>query len=168
MKPSKATPEIKKRVEKLRETIRHHDKLYYDQASPEITDFEYDRLYRELKDLEEEYPALQTKDSPTQKVSESTGKHFKTVAHRVPMLSLDNTYSMEELKEFDERVQKGLGGEKYQYVCELKIDGVSIELIYEKGELTHAVTRGDGEKGDDVFENIRNLKGLPNKLKGGQ
>ena len=166
MKDKTPSSETKKRVEKLRETIRHHDKLYYDQASPEITDFEYDRLYRELKDLEKEYPSLVTRDSPTQKVSESTGKHFKTIAHRVPMLSLDNTYSLEELKEFDERVLKGLGGEKYQYVCELKIDGVSIELVYEKGELTHAITRGDGEKGDDVLENVRNIKGLPFKLKG--
>ncbi len=166
MKDKTPSSETKKRVEKLRETIRHHDKLYYDQANPEITDFEYDRLYRELKDLEKEYPVLVTRDSPTQKVSESTGKHFKTIAHRVPMLSLDNTYSLEELKEFDERVLKGLGGEKYQYVCELKIDGVSIELVYEKGELTHAITRGDGEKGDDVLENVRNIKGLPFKLKG--
>lgn len=163
---SSPPPELKKRVLELREAIRHHDKLYYDKAQPEISDFEYDKLYRELKDLEEEYPSLVTKDSPTQKVSESTGKHFKTVAHRVPMLSLDNTYSMEELKEFDERVQKGLGGERYQYVCELKIDGVSIELIYEKGELVHAVTRGDGEKGDDVLANVKNIPGLPSKLKG--
>ena len=163
MKPS---PEIEKRVKKLRETIWHHDELYYDKAQPEITDFEYDRLYRELKDLEAEYPTLKTKDSPTQKVHETTGKHFKTIAHRVPMLSLDNTYSLEELKEFDERVKKGLGEEKYRYVCELKIDGVSIELIYEKGKLTHAITRGDGEKGDDVIANVRNIKGLPETLKG--
>jgi DNA ligase (NAD+) len=166
MKKTKPTEDVKKRVEELRKEIRRHDKLYYDQASPEISDFEYDKLYRELKDLEEEYPSLKTMDSPTQKVAETTGKHFKTVAHRVPMLSLDNTYSLEELKEFDERVQKGLGGEKYQYVCELKIDGVSIELIYEKGELVHAVTRGDGEKGDDVLANVRNIPNLPSKLKG--
>ncbi len=163
MKPN---PEIKKRAEKLRETIRYHDKKYYDEAAPEISDFEYDRLYRELKDLEEQYPSLKTKDSPTQKLVETTGKHFKTVAHRVPMLSLDNTYSFDELKEFDERVQKGLDGEKYEYICELKIDGVSIELIYLKGELAHAVTRGDGEKGDDVLANVRNIPGLPAKLKG--
>src|ERR1035438_190012 len=162
----KATPDIIKRVEKLRETIRYHDKKYYDEAKPEISDFEYDQLYRELKDLEEEYPSLKSKDSPTQKVSETTGKHFKTVAHRVPMLSLDNTYSLEELQEFDERVKKGLGDEKYRYVCELKIDGVSIELIYEKGELTHAITRGDGEKGDDVLANVKNIPGLPLRLKG--
>lgn len=161
----KPTPDIQKRAEKLRETIRHHDRKYYDEARPEISDFEYDRLYRELKDLEEEYPALRAKDSPTQRLAESTGKHFKTVAHRLPMLSLDNTYSLEELREFDERVQKGLGGEKYGYVCELKIDGVSIELVYEKGDLVHAVTRGDGEKGDDVLANVRNIPGLPPRLK---
>lgn len=162
----KPTPEIKKRAEKLRATIRHHDELYYDKAQPEISDFEYDRLYRELKDLEEEYPSLKTKDSPTQKLAETTGKHFKTLSHRVPMLSLDNTYSSDELKEFDERVKKGLGDQKYEYVCELKIDGVSIELIYLKGELSHAITRGDGEKGDDVLANVRNIPGLPAKLKG--
>jgi len=165
-KNSKVPSEAQKRAEKLRETIRYHDKKYYDEAQPEITDFEYDRLYRELKGLEEEYPSLRSKDSPTQKVSESTGKHFKTVAHRVPMLSLDNTYSLEELKEFDERVQKGLGVEKYQYVCELKIDGVSIELVYLKGQLAHAITRGDGEKGDDVLENVKSIPGIPPKLKG--
>jgi DNA ligase (NAD+) len=166
MPSQKPTPAIQKRIEKLRETIRHHDELYYDKARPEITDFEYDRLYKELKELEEEYPSLRTKDSPTQTVFETTGKHFKTLPHRVPMLSLDNTYSLEELKEFDERVQKGLGGDKYKYVCELKIDGVSIELVYEKGKLTHAITRGDGEKGDDVIANVRNIKGLPETLKG--
>jgi DNA ligase (NAD+) len=162
----KPTPEIKKRVEKLREAIRRHDRLYYDQAAPEITDFEYDRLYRELKDLEGEYPSLKTPGSPTQRVSESTGKHFKTLPHRVPMLSLDNTYSLEELREFDERVKKGLEGGKYAYLCELKIDGVSVELVYEKGDLTHALTRGDGEKGDDILENVRTIRGVPLRLRG--
>ncbi len=157
---------IKKRIAQLRDLIEYHNKKYYDESSPEITDFEYDRLYRELKELEDQYPSLRVKNSPTQKLSETTGKHFKTIAHRVPMLSLDNTYSLEELKEFDERVKKGLEGDKYEYVCELKIDGVSIELIYEKGELIHAVTRGDGEKGDDVLENIKNIPGLPQRLKG--
>ncbi|HET9870249.1 MAG TPA: NAD-dependent DNA ligase LigA, partial [bacterium] len=95
-----------------------------------------------------------------------TSKHFKTRPHRVPMLSLDNTYTLEELREFDERVKKGLGGEKAEYVCELKIDGVSIELVYEKGALTQALTRGDGEKGDDVLANVRNIPGLPHQLKG--
>lgn len=168
MKKVSVSAEAQKRALELQKIIRHHDKLYYDQAKPEITDLEYDRLYRELKDLEEEYPSLRTKDSPTQRVggTAAAGKHFQTLPHRLPMLSLDNTYSLEELKEFDERVKKGLDGQKYEYVCELKIDGVSIELIYEKGELVHALTRGDGEKGDDVLRNIQNIPGLPRHLKG--
>jgi len=166
MKKEKPSPEVLKRAEKLRSLIEYHNQKYYDDAAPEITDFEYDRLYRELKDLEEAHPSLRSKDSPTQKLSETTGKHFKTVSHRVPMLSLDNTYSLEELREFDERVKKGLGNEKYEYICELKIDGVSIELVYENGELAHAITRGDGEKGDDVLTNVQNIPGLPQRLKG--
>ncbi len=166
MKQPNVPPEAKKRSLELQKTIRYHDKKYYDQSEPEISDFEYDRLYRELKDLETKYPSLKTTDSPTQRVGGTTSKHFKTLPHRVPMLSLDNTYSLEELQEFDQRVQKGLGNEKYEYVCEMKIDGVSIELIYEDGELTHALTRGDGEKGDDVLENVKMIKGLPHQLKG--
>ena len=166
MKKPTVPPEAKKRALELQKTIRYHDKKYYDQAEPEISDFEYDRLYRELKDLETTYPSLKAADSPTQRVGGTTSKHFKTLPHRVPMLSLDNTYSLEELKEFDQRVQKGLDGGKYEYVCELKIDGVSIELIYEKGVLVHALTRGDGEKGDDVLENVKMIRGLPHQLKG--
>ncbi|HXL72254.1 MAG TPA: NAD-dependent DNA ligase LigA, partial [bacterium] len=166
MKKPTVPPEVKKRAIELQKTIRYHDKKYYDEAEPEISDFEYDRLYRELKDLETTYPSLKTADSPTQRVGGTTNKHFQTLPHRVPMLSLDNTYSLEELKEFDQRVQKGLGGEKYEYVCELKIDGVSIELIYEEGVLVHALTRGDGEKGDDVLENVKMIRGLPHQLKG--
>ena len=158
--------EIEKRIKKLRELVRYHDQKYYDQAEPEITDFEYDRLYKELKELEEANPSLKSANSPTQRVGGTTGKHFKTLPHRIPMLSLDNTYSLEELKEFDERVQKGLGGAPYEYVCEIKIDGVSIELIYEKGVLVHALTRGDGEKGDDVLANVKMIKRLPHQLKG--
>lgn len=146
MKQPTVPPEAKKRALELQKTIRYHDKKYYDQSAPEISDFEYDRLYRELKELETKYPDLKTTDSPTQRVGGTTSKHFKTLPHRVPMLSLDNTYSLEELQEFDQRVQKGLSGEKYEYVCEMKIDGVSIELIYEDGVLTHALTRGDGKR----------------------
>ncbi len=166
MNKDKPISEVKKRAEELRQTIRYHDKKYYDEAAPEITDFEYDRLYQELKDLEAEYPSLKTTDSPTQRVGGTTTKHFKTLPHRVPMLSLDNTYSLGELKEFDERVKKGMGDDKYEYVCELKIDGVSIELIYEKGILSHALTRGDGEKGDDVLDNVKTIQGIPWELKG--
>ena len=158
--------QIRKKVQDLRADIERHNKLYYDQSKPEISDFEFDKLLKELKDLEETYPEFKSADSPTQKVGGGTSKHFKTRPHRVPMLSLDNTYSLEELKEFEERVAKGLDGEKHEYVCELKIDGVSIELIYEKGVLVQALTRGDGEKGDDVLENVGNIPGLPAKLKG--
>ncbi|HEY5040190.1 MAG TPA: NAD-dependent DNA ligase LigA, partial [bacterium] len=164
MKHPTPSPESKKRAKELRDLVRHHD-LKYDQATPEISDYEYDRFYRELKDLEEAYPSLKTADSPTQKVAGATGKHFKTEAHRVPMLSLDNTYSLEELQEFDERVKKGLDGEKYEYVCELKIDGVSMELVYEQGELVKALTRGDGEKGDDVLVNVKTIPGFPSQIK---
>src|ERR1700722_11467990 len=158
--------QIKNKIQSLRAEIERHNKLYYDQAKPEISDFEFDKLLKELKDLEETYPEFKSADSPTQKVGGTTNKHFKTRPHRIPMLSLDNTYSFEELQEFDERVKKNLGDEKYDYVCELKIDGVSIELIYEKGQLTQALTRGDGEKGDDVLENVKNIPGLPLKLRG--
>jgi DNA ligase (NAD+) len=166
MKQPTVPPETKKRATELQKKISYHDKKYYDEAEPEISDFEYDRLYRELKELETQYPSLKTADSPTQRVGGTTNKHFKTLPHRVPMLSLDNTYSLEELEEFDQRIQKGLGGEKYEYVCELKIDGVSMELVYEEGVLAHALTRGDGEKGDDVIENVKMIQGLPHQLKG--
>jgi DNA ligase (NAD+) len=158
--------EIKKKIKDLSAEIERHNRLYYDKSKPEISDFEFDKLLKELKTLEETYPEFKSLDSPTQKVGGTTSKHFKTRPHRVPMLSLDNTYSLEELKEFEERVAKGLEGAKHEYVCELKIDGVSIELIYENGVLTQALTRGDGEKGDDVLENVRNIPGIPAKLKG--
>jgi DNA ligase (NAD+) len=166
MKTPENPEEAKKRAAKLRRLIKYHNRKYYDEATPEISDFEYDKLYRELKDIEEANPVLKVSDSPTQRVGGVTTKHFETAPHRVPMLSLDNTYSLEELKEFDERVKKGLGEEPYEYVCELKIDGVSIELIYVNGKLAKALTRGDGEKGDDVLQNIRTIPGVPSRAKG--
>jgi DNA ligase (NAD+) len=164
MKTKKIPDESKKRAAELRRLIEYHNKKYYDEAAPEITDFEYDKFYRELEDLEKNYPLLKTSGSPTQRVGGTTTKHFKTAPHRVPMLSLDNTYSLAELQEFDERVKKGLEGEPYEYVCELKIDGVSMELIYVKGELVKALTRGDGEKGDDVLQNVKSIPGVPSRL----
>jgi DNA ligase (NAD+) len=164
MKTPRIPDEAKKRAAELRALIERHNQKYYDEAAPEITDLEYDRLYRELKALEETYPSLKTSDSPTQRVGGTTTKHFKTAPHRVAMLSLDNTYSLEELREFDERVKKGLGGEAYEYVCELKIDGVSMELVFVKGELVQALTRGDGEKGDDVLQNVKTIPGVPSRL----
>jgi DNA ligase (NAD+) len=159
------SPESKKRIVELRKLLLYHNRRYYEDAAPEITDVEYDRLLRELRDLETAHPDLFATDSPTQRVGESTSKHFKSVTHRVPMLSLDNTYSMDELREFDERVKKGLGAASYRYITELKIDGLSIELVYEKGKLKTAVTRGDGEKGDDVTANVLTIANIPRQVK---
>lgn len=157
--------EPNKRIAELRKLLLHHNRRYYEDAAPEITDAEYDRLLRELRDLETSHPDLFAADSPTQRVGGATSKHFKSVTHRVPMLSLDNTYSMDELREFDERVKKGLGDASYRYITELKIDGLSIELVYEKGKLKTAVTRGDGEKGDDVTANVLTIANIPRQVK---
>jgi DNA ligase (NAD+) len=165
MPQRKTSSDSQKRIAELRKLLQHHNRRYYEDAAPEITDAEYDRLMRELRDLETVHPDLFSLDSPTQKVGGATSKHFRSAAHRVPMLSLDNTYSLEELKEFDERVKKGLGDAAYQYVAELKIDGLSIELVYEKGKLKSAVTRGDGEKGDDVTENVLTIANIPRVVK---
>ena len=127
--------EAKKLIGRMREVLERHNRLYYLEAKPEITDHGYDKLMRELIDLERAFPELQTPDSPTQRVGGAPLKAFKTIEHKVPMLSLDNTYSRKELEEFDKRVQKGLGGEPFSYFVEKKIDGVSIALIYENGFL---------------------------------
>src|SRR5262245_61486740 len=129
-------PSVKDRIEKLRDQIRHHDRLYYVDAQPEISDREYDQLYAELKQLEEQHPELITPDSPKQRVAGAPIEGFKTVRHRQPMMSIDNTYNAEELREFDRRVRKALGGEAVTYVVELKIDGVAMSLTYENGEFT--------------------------------
>jgi DNA ligase (NAD+) len=156
-----------KRISELRETIRHHDHLYYCLNAPEITDPQYDKLLSELKTLEAAHPELITSDSPTQRVSEMPVSGFKTVAHSVPMLSVDNTYNADDLREFDKRIAKGLGSSDYNYVVELKIDGLAISLRYENGKLVRGVTRGDGSKGDEVTSNIRTIKAIPLSLSGG-
>lgn len=153
-----------KRASWLREEIEKHNRLYYQEAMPEISDKEYDKLLKELVDLEKKHPDLATPDSPTQRVGGAPIDGFVTVKHRLPMLSIDNTYSPSELKEFDKRVCKGLGKEKPSYMVELKIDGVAISLVYENGLLTTGVTRGDGEKGDDVTQNLKTVGGVPLKL----
>ena len=160
--------DVKKRIEHLREEIRRHDHLYYVQNAPQISDREYDRLFAELKTLERDHPELITADSPTQRVSERPLEEFQTVQHAIPMLSIDNTYNEEELREFDKRVAKGLEGAKYAYTAELKIDGLAISLQYEKGLLVRAATRGDGRSGDDVTANIRTIRAIPLKLAGGK
>ncbi len=163
---SSFTSSAAQRIRALRREIRRHNRLYYEKNEPKVSDAEFDRLMKELGTLEREHPEFASKKSPTQKVGGTPQKEFKTVQHFVPMLSIDNTYSKEELKSFDERVRKNLPGEAQEYVVEIKIDGVSLSLLYEKGKLTRAATRGDGQSGDDVTENIRTLKDIPVSLGG--
>ena len=153
-----------KRAAWLCEEIEKHNRLYYQEAKPEISDKEYDKLLKELVDLEKKHPELANANSPTQRVGGAPIDGFVTLKHRLPMLSIDNTYSPSELKEFDKKVCKGLGKDKPSYMVELKIDGVAISLIYENGILTAGVTRGDGEKGDDVTQNLKTVGGVPLKL----
>ena len=156
---------IAKHAEELRQQINHHNYLYYVEAKPEISDREFDRLLDELKKIEAEHPELVTPDSPTQRVGGEPIEGFKTVTHREPMLSIDNTYNAGELREFDRRVSKLLDGEPVVYVVELKIDGVAISLTYEDGLFTVGATRGDGERGDDVTHNLKTVGGLPLRLR---
>jgi DNA ligase (NAD+) len=158
--------DAKKQIEQLRSEIRKHDYLYYVLNQPKISDRQYDKLFARLKELEQANPQFITPDSPTQRVSERPIEGFTTVRHSVPMLSMDNTYNAEELRAFDERVRKQLGSVDYDYVVELKIDGLAISLRYENGRLATAATRGDGEVGDDVTANIRTIKAVPLRLMG--
>ena len=155
-----------KRIEQLREEIRRHDRLYYEEAASVISDREYDRLYKELVDLETQFPDLVTPDSPTQRVGGKPLKAFEQVPHLVPMLSLDNTYSEEEVKNFYARIQRLLPDEKIPVVIEPKVDGVAVSLIYENGRLRQAATRGDGTVGDDITQNIRTIRSVPERLRG--
>jgi DNA ligase (NAD+) len=154
------------RVEVLRAEIRRHEQLYYVHDRPEISDEAYDRLDRELRDLEAAHPDLVTPDSPTQRVGEKPSEQFPTFVHRVPMLSLDNTYSEDELREFEERIFRIVGSREMTYVAELKIDGLSMALHYENGRLVRGVTRGDGVRGDDVTPNVRAIRAIPLVLSG--
>jgi len=156
--------EARKETEKLRTKIERHNRLYYVDAVPEISDREYDALLKRLETLEKQFPELATPDSPTRRVGGEPLKGFENVRHAVPMISLANTYNKEELVEFDVRVKKLLGETPYSYVLEPKIDGVAISLRYENGILVRAVTRGDGTTGDDVTVNIRTIKSIPLRL----
>lgn len=156
--------QARKEITALTEKINYHNDLYYQKSRTEITDFEFDQLLEELIALEKQFPELKANDSPTQRVGGTITKNFETVYHKYPMLSLGNTYSEEELRDFDGRVAKGLDGESYEYFCELKFDGVSISLIYENGILQKAVTRGDGVRGDDVTANIKTIRTIPLKI----
>jgi len=159
------SPEIIKRIEELRDLIHQHDYYYYVLNEPKISDREYDLLMQELIELENKYPFLITPDSPTQRVGGEPTKEFPVVVHEVPMLSLSNTYSIEELYDFHRRVKEGLPeGEKIEYVTELKIDGVAISLKYRHGLFVQGVTRGDGTRGDDITNNLRTIRSLPLRL----
>jgi DNA ligase (NAD+) len=155
----------KKRITELRDQIHHYDHLYHVEAKSEISDFEYDKLYTELKTLEQEFSDLITPDSPTQRGSGQPLKEFKSVQHAVPMMSLDNTYNIEELREFDSRVRKLLPDEKVEYVLEPKIDGVSISIRYDDGQLAVGATRGDGTTGDDITANLKTIRVIPLQLR---
>ena len=159
-----APKQIRKRCEYLRNEIDRHNYLYYVEAKPEITDMEFDALLAELQALEAQYPELVTPDSPTQRVGGQPLEGFETVEHAVPMLSIDNTYSEEELRAFDERVRRGLEGQQPAYVAELKIDGVSMSLLYEDGRFVRAATRGDGTRGDNVTANVKTIRAVPLRL----
>ena len=156
-----------KRLDELRDLIRHHEERYYIHSDPEISDEEFDRLLHELEALEAEHPDLVTPDSPTQRVAGRPIQGFSTVQHLVPMLSLDNAYNEEELAAFDERVRKaaGIGNQPVDYVAELKIDGLSIALAYEDGRLVRGATRGDGTRGEDVTTNVRTIRAIPLRLR---
>jgi DNA ligase (NAD+) len=157
--------DVKKRILELRELISHHDELYHVLDRPEISDYDYDMLFSELQSLEGKHPELITPDSPTQRVGAAPLTTFVKVRHRLPMLSLQNSYSKEDLLAFDERVRKFLKTDKeISYHCEPKFDGLAVELIYEKGLFVSALTRGDGEVGEDITANVRTIKSVPLKL----
>ncbi|UXP31909.1 NAD-dependent DNA ligase LigA [Reichenbachiella agarivorans] len=153
-------------IEELSQKINYYNNQYYQNNESEITDYEFDQLMARLIALENEYPELKKSDSPSQRVGGTITKEFETVTHKYRMLSLANTYSADELRDFDKRVEKGLGGQPYEYICELKFDGVAISLTYKNGVLDTAVTRGDGTKGDNITANARTIKSIPLKVSG--
>jgi DNA ligase (NAD+) len=158
--------DVAKQIDKLREQIRYHDYKYYIESAPEIGDREYDALMDRLKELEAKHPDLVTPDSPTQRVGEQPVEGLPHVEHRVPMLSIDNTYSVNELREYGKRMGKLLPGEEIAWVVELKIDGVAVSLLYENGRLKQGATRGNGQIGDDITHNVRTIRGIPLHLHG--
>ena len=161
-----ANASVKKRVERLRAEIREHDRRYFEEADPVIPDREYDALLEELRALETEHPELRTPDSPTMRVGGAPSESFAQVEHSAPMLSLDNTYNADDLRDFDERVRKALDVTTVPYTAELKLDGVGLALRYEKGELVLAATRGNGRVGDDVTRNAATIESVPKTLRG--
>src|SRR5438270_7870056 len=156
-----ATAKITRQVEDLRAELRHHERLYYVLDTPEISDAEYDRMMVELRALEAAHPELITPDSPTQRVGGKPKEGFQKVPHSRAMLSLDNAYNEAELREWDRRVHELSGAAKISYVCELKLDGMSLALWYRDGSLVKGITRGDGSTGEDVTTNVRTIRSIP-------
>jgi len=156
----------KQEIDKLRDELERHNRLYYLEAKPEISDYDFDQLLRRLQALEEKHPEHFDPNSPTQRVGGAPIEEFKTVIHDPPMLSIENAYTLDELREWDARVKRGLGRDEVEYEAELKIDGVSIDLLYEHGALMRAATRGDGVRGDDVTPNVRTVRNLPLRIPG--
>src|SRR2546421_612644 len=154
------------RLSELREQIHHHDYLYYVESRPEVSDAEYDSLMRELKALEAEFPDLVTADSPTQRVAGAAVDTFQPVEHRVAMLSLDNATLPDDLREFEARITRALPGQRFTYVCEPKIDGLGVALLYARGRFVRGATRGDGRVGEDVSANLKTIRSLPMRLRG--
>jgi DNA ligase (NAD+) len=162
-----ASKQVQNEIKSLRDEIGRHNTLYYEEAAPEISDREYDRLMDRLMELEAEHPELLTPDSPSQRVGEAPLAQFRSVVHAVPMLSIDNTYSFEEVREWDARIRRSLNpGEPVTYVVELKVDGVAVSLRYEEGRFVLGATRGDGERGDDITANLRTVREIPLVLHG--
>ncbi|QDU10987.1 NAD-dependent DNA ligase LigA [Gimesia aquarii] len=155
---------IRKEIEELRNKIEYHNRLYYIQAKPEISDRDFDQLMKRLEKLEAEHPEFDSPDSPTKKVGGAPIEGFQTVEHRLPMLSIDNIFEQEGLKDFETRIRKLLGEEQIELTAEYKIDGVAVSLIYEQGHLIQGVTRGDGQQGDDITHNARTIGGVPLRL----
>lgn len=156
--------QVKKEIETLRKQINYHNYKYYIENKPEISDFEFDQLLKKLEELEQQFPDLITKDSPTQRVGGSPLEEFSTVEHSIPMLSLANTYNPDELRDFDNRVKKQVG--PVSYVVEPKIDGAGVALVYRNGIFEQGATRGDGKRGDDITQNLKTIKSIPLKLQG--
>ena len=159
--------EVKEHIEWLRKELDRHNYNYYVLNAPEISDQEFDRMMRELQDLEAAHPEFDDPDSPTKRVGSDLNQEFVQVPHRYPMLSLANTYNKQEVEDFYERVRTGLEGEPFEICCEMKYDGLSISLTYENGRLARAVTRGDGVRGDDVTENVKTIRCIPLRLRQG-
>lgn len=161
------TPE-QKRINELTDQLNYYNERYYQDNVSEISDQQFDALLKQLIELENAHPEYRREDSPTQRVGGTINKNFETVYHRYPMLSLDNTYSEEELRQFDNRVKRALMNEPYEYICELKFDGISLSFTYENGLLKRGVTRGDGRRGDDITHNVKTIKTLPLRVRKGQ